>query len=109
MRKYKPKWFIDTLLRDEFKCTKCGSKRFILVHHKDESRKNGIKLMNNDLENLETLCKRCHAKAHGFTKYISLNLWSLGRSYEEIGSNLGISKQRVQQILSKINTGLTNP
>ena len=39
-------------------CERCGSTRFLVVHHKDEDR------YNNALENLETLCKRCHQLHH---------------------------------------------
>lgn len=39
-------------------CEKCGSTKFLLVHHIDENR------YNNTAENLETLCKSCHQKHH---------------------------------------------
>jgi hypothetical protein len=39
-------------------CNRCQSTKFVLVHHKDEDR------TNNDLTNLEVLCKRCHQKHH---------------------------------------------
>lgn len=40
------------------KCERCGSEKHILVHHKDENR------ANNDLSNLEVLCKKCHQNHH---------------------------------------------
>jgi HD superfamily phosphodiesterase len=40
------------------KCQICGSKRFILIHHKDKNRK------NNSLKNLIIVCRSCHAKIH---------------------------------------------
>lgn len=40
------------------KCNRCNSTKNLLVHHKDEDRE------NNDLENLEVLCKGCHQKHH---------------------------------------------
>lgn len=40
------------------KCEKCGSHETLLVHHKDEDR------YNNNPENLQTLCKRCHQIEH---------------------------------------------
>lgn len=40
------------------KCSRCGSCKFLLVHHKDENRE------NNELSNLEVLCKSCHQKHH---------------------------------------------
>jgi len=40
------------------KCNRCGSKKLLLVHHKDEDR------TNNNLSNLEILCKKCHQNHH---------------------------------------------
>ena len=49
-------------------CERCGSKHFLVVHHRDRNRS------NNAPENLETLCKRCHQIEHkcweNFTKGI---------------------------------------
>ena len=39
-------------------CERCGSTFKLLVHHKDEDR------YNNAIDNLETLCKRCHQIHH---------------------------------------------
>jgi len=41
-------------------CRRCGTndKRVLVVHHKDRNRK------NNALENLEWLCRNCHAIVH---------------------------------------------
>lgn len=39
-------------------CEQCGSVQNLLVHHKDHDRS------NNELDNLEILCKRCHQKHH---------------------------------------------
>ena len=42
------------------KCSRCGidDKRLLIVHHKDSNR------MNNKPENLEWLCRNCHAMVH---------------------------------------------
>jgi len=40
------------------KCNHCGSERYIVVHHIDEDR------TNNQLDNLEILCKSCHQEHH---------------------------------------------
>lgn len=49
-------------------CERCGSQRYLVVHHLDHDRS------NNDPRNLETLCKSCHQKEHevwkNFTKGI---------------------------------------
>jgi hypothetical protein len=39
-------------------CERCESIENLLVHHIDEDRS------NNELHNLEILCKRCHQKHH---------------------------------------------
>jgi hypothetical protein len=59
------------LLNHITECERCGSKENLLVHHKDRNRK------NNDLDNLEKLCKGCHQEEH-------MRRDSLGRySYSE--------------------------
>jgi hypothetical protein len=40
-------------------CNRCGSDKFLCVHHKDGNRH------NNEISNLERLCKRCHQISHG--------------------------------------------
>jgi ribosomal protein S27AE len=101
---------LKALKRDHFKCTKCGSKDSIIVHHKDESRRLGIKNMNRSLENLETLCRSCHALAHGYrlrysfskvTPELVIELRSNGLTYQKIGDHLGITRQRVHQIIKR--------
>jgi len=39
-------------------CERCGSASHLIVHHRDED------IANNDLANLETLCRRCHQMTH---------------------------------------------
>jgi hypothetical protein len=39
-------------------CERCGSTRYVEVHHKDENRR------NSDPSNLEVLCRSCHARVH---------------------------------------------
>jgi len=39
-------------------CNRCGSLEMLLVHHIDENRR------NNELLNLEILCKKCHQEYH---------------------------------------------
>ncbi len=39
-------------------CVRCNSNKNILVHHKDGDR------LNNNIENLEVLCRACHSKLH---------------------------------------------
>ena len=92
--------YLKALQRDEFRCILCDWKDYVVVHHIDRDIK------NNKLNNLATVCMRCHAGLHGLTlcvrspkREIILELRKEGFTYQEIGNNLGISRQRVYQIL----------
>lgn len=99
---------IHTYIRDNYKCVRCGSSDKLIVHHIDESRKNGNKKMNNNLSNLITLCKPCHAKEHGYTAtdtriHTIKEMYQKNISLAEIGKKLGLSRQRIHQIIVKNN------
>ena len=49
---------VKTLERDGNECVTCSSKDLLVVHHIDHDKK------NNDPENLQTLCRACHARHH---------------------------------------------
>lgn len=51
------------LERDEHACVRCKSKRNLTIHHIDRNGRGKAK-PNNDLANLETLCRRCHLLEH---------------------------------------------
>ena len=56
---------IKALERDNYKCVVCGSDYCVQVHHKDGLGRNKPKEQkNNDLDNLITLCARCHIEQH---------------------------------------------
>jgi len=107
--KYYP-WIVKAIERDHYRCVKCNSADVekLIVHHIDESRKNGFRKMNNNLGNLITLCRSCHAGEHKQTlqfknpNYQMINeLRNQGKSFQQIGDYLGISRQRVHQIVKK--------
>jgi len=50
----------QVLSRDKKKCVKCGSHRFLNVHHLSY-----LHLGNEPLEDLQTLCNACHRSTHG--------------------------------------------
>ena len=53
------------LVRDEFQCIKCHAIEHLDVHHiVDYHTFSGDYLAANVLENLETLCRRCHFHLH---------------------------------------------
>ena len=105
MKKKKlPLWAMKALERDNYLCRECKlPKTNIVVHHLDESRKLGYNHMNNELSNLITLCKECHALRHGFTAIDKYNyikkLLSEGKNGQDIANVIGISRQRVWQII----------
>lgn len=51
------------LARDEQQCSRCGKTKKLVVHHKDRLGR-GNKNPNNALDNLETVCRRCHLLEH---------------------------------------------
>jgi len=55
----------QVLARDNFKCTKCGSTEKLEIHHKRSKGGNG-------LDNLETLCQKCHEETptYGWKKLL---------------------------------------
>jgi hypothetical protein len=94
--------------RDNFKCTVCGKAERLVVHHKDNSRKTGN--INNNLDNLITLCYRCHGLEHNKEAHekvllkvekIRLMLES-GMGWKEIAKNFKVTKQRVNGLYFSI-------
>ena len=55
-------------------CELCGDKRLLVVHQKDGNGR-GARAPNNDLSNLQVLCRACHARVHN-----TLARWS--RKYD---------------------------
>jgi 5-methylcytosine-specific restriction endonuclease McrA len=53
----------SVIARDEQRCSRCGNKTKLVVHHKDRLGR-GKKNPNNALDNLETVCRRCHLLEH---------------------------------------------
>jgi hypothetical protein len=58
------------LERDGNKCTRCGEQKItkLLIHHLDGSGQTDSP--NNSLENLVTICRKCHPKIHYSKKAI---------------------------------------
>jgi 5-methylcytosine-specific restriction endonuclease McrA len=90
----------DVLKRDKYKCRLCGSIDYLCVHHIDQD------LNNNSVENLITLCQRCHLKSHG-KKLIEideiekiLKMREEGKTLQAIGKIYNVTRQRIHQIIN---------
>jgi len=53
----------DSVIRDHPRCARCASTNDLLVHHRARARERPDLLMDRD--NLQVLCRSCHAKVHG--------------------------------------------
>ena len=49
--------------RDGHRCTKCGSTEKLVVHHLDGTGRASVSRANS-MNDLTTLCRRCHVKVH---------------------------------------------
>jgi len=50
------------------KCIECGEINNLTIHHLDRNGSNNLKKglpMNNELNNLILICRKCHGKIHG--------------------------------------------
>ena len=56
---------LKALERDKYKCVRCGSPENICIHHN-----NGL---SNELEDLITLCRKCHSKVEQEVKSVTCN------------------------------------
>ena len=104
-------WKMKAMERDGYKCIKCGKKpptTKLHIHHLDgngHQDKDFNGLENNDLSNLITLCVKCHALEHKVEFKMNPNLEMMqemrnqGLSYQDIGNEFKISRQRVHQLL----------
>ena len=52
----------------ERKCDICGEENDLTIHHKDRNGRNNERkglLANNNINNLQLLCRKCHGSIHG--------------------------------------------
>lgn len=108
----------EILKRDNYKCRFCGSTERLMVHHEDgKGRKQHPRevtyIINNNVNNLITLCSSCHSKLHS-TLYSNdekkieevSKMMRLGFSNRKIGRELGMSHPTVaviKKIIDKIS------
>ena len=91
------------ILRDNCKCMECGkANRKLEVHHIKPRRWNG----SNTLDNLITLCEKCHDKTEGveelfMDKYFAM-LQSCDNKYLNYAEHVMIGKTWLRQELSRL-------
>lgn len=102
-------WRVKVIIRDNYRCVDCGvGNEQLVVHHIDGSTRKG----NNDLKNLSTLCKKCHARRHGQT---NKSLRDEVRSYYEMSGGKvlhgsltllaerhGVTRERIRQLAEQM-------
>jgi len=71
---------LTALRRDGFLCRDCGKKRDLVVHHIDQTGQSPNP--NNDMDNLITLCRKCHRKHHKNGGVLLTNCILCGKEYE---------------------------
>jgi 5-methylcytosine-specific restriction endonuclease McrA len=52
----------QVLIRDSYQCVKCKSDKQVTVHH--IKPRNRFPELTCDLDNMITLCQKCHVKVH---------------------------------------------
>ncbi len=108
---------MQCLSRDKFSCQLCHKAsefpnenyRDLNIHYKDGNEYVKTPQPNNSLDNLVTLCDRCHLQLHFDTLERHKSIIALrneGYKLRVIGEKFGISRQRVFRILkSESNKG----
>lgn len=89
-------WLIrraEILVRDNFKCTKCSSDKFLHVHHIKYD--NNLEPWEYPDEYLITLCNKCHEEFH--------NITPIGSMYEKI-TKYKLNKSLVKAYLKLLRT-----
>ncbi len=92
--------------RDGYSCQYCGSTKNLQVHHIDNAGSTITEIPDNNLDNLITLCTKCHMRLHyqSIDKYQNIiDLRHEGITLAEIGRIYGVSRQRIYRIMAKIN------
>jgi hypothetical protein len=84
-------------------CEICGKTHPKLnVHHKDGNG-NLSANPNNTPDNLIAVCPSCHMELHGLKKYkdleLIIHLRNEGNTLQNIGDIVGLSRQRISQII----------
>lgn len=86
----------DALFRDNNSCVLCGEKKNLHIYHIDKDRR------NNKLNNLITLCGKCHGKKHReINKYVLKKKQVIEDAYKLKTKKLAFYIPEVAKILKK--------
>ena len=89
---------------DNYQCVKCGSKENLEIHHKIPYSNFLLPRNANKLENLVTLCKKCHQSEHKVEVKVSEEfLKLLKREKERYGLKLN-SKTAKKRIIKNLKS-----
>lgn len=93
------------ILRDDLKCKECGKYNTVLeVHHIKPRRLGG----STTLDNLITLCSKCHQKTEGVEEQYMQHYFSMLNSYDNkninYASHVMIGKKWLREQLSELGT-----
>jgi len=96
------------LEQDKYQCALCGNTDNPSIHHKDGKSYYRFKLnTNNSLDNLITLCHKCHMKTHGFIKsprtleIIEYHVSNPHFTRSELAKHFNLSRERIGQIIGR--------
>ena len=92
------------LEQDGNTCQSCGIGEGLDVHHIDWQGPHLPGPTNNGIDNLITLCHKCHLRLHMSNSERNgdiLLLRESGLTYQVIGNMFGLTRQRVQQLIAQ--------
>lgn len=96
----------EVLKRDNYQCQSCGNRFNLDVHHKDGNSYHRVKQQtNNKMDNLITLCHKCHLRLHLLGKKTLEIVHYYEKNptlkYAQIGREFNLSRERIRQIIKK--------
>lgn len=87
---------VIVLERDGYKCVRCGSTEGLNIHHKDRTGQS--ENINNEIDNLETLCNSCHISEHRkeliLTTKVNAKCMLCGKEFETVPSRIKEGKAK---------------
>ena len=84
------------LERDQLRCKLCGKNPSAQVHHIQSRKKGGT----NDLDNLITLCGRCHMLLSPVPDYVISKVWKI--PLDKVNSERIKTKKQISQFMINV-------